>query len=90
MKKTLATIDLSNVNLTVQELHTKIGEAIEKGATNIEIPFRKGIPLVVSFVRNATQEEESKSVLKSLTTDQVEAIKLLYNIEIDTNGFRSE
>ncbi len=91
MKVIVLNIDIANEALTLDQLHKQIGEAIEKGAQQIDVPEeRKGIPYVLTFVRDATEVEESKNVLKILTPDQVEALKKLYDIEIDTNGLRAK
>ena len=84
-------INIADESLTIEQLHKQIGEAMEKGAKRIEVPEeRKGIPYEVTFVRDASEEEESKNVLKKLTTEQIEALKKLYDIEIDINGLRTK
>jgi hypothetical protein len=91
MKVVVVKIDIADETLTIEQLHKLIGEAVEKGAKRIEVPEeRKGIPYEVSFVRDATDEEESKNVFKTLTPEQVEALKKLYDIEIDINGLRTK
>lgn len=84
-------INIADESLTIEQLHKQIGEAMEKGAKRIEVPEeRKGIPYEVTFVRDATEQEESKNVLKTLTPEQIEALKKLYDIEIDINGLRTK
>lgn len=91
MKVVVVKIDIANESLSIEQLQKVLDEAIEKGAKRIEVPEeRKGIPYEVSFVRDATEEEESKNVLKTLTPEQVEALKKLHDIEIDTNGLRAK
>ena len=91
MKVVVVKIDIANESLSIEQLQKVLDEAIEKGAKRIEVPEeRKGIPYEVSFVRDATEVEESKNVLKTLTPDQVEALNKLYDIEIDTNGLRAK
>lgn len=91
MKVVVVKIDIANESLSIEQLQKVLDEAIEKGAKRIEVPEeRKGIPYEVSFVRDATDEEESKNVLKTMTPEQVEALKKLYDIEIDTNGLRTK
>lgn len=84
-------IDIADESLTIEQLHKQISEAMEKGAKRIQVPEeRKGIPYEVTFIRDATEQEESKNVLKTLTPEQIEALKTLYNIEIDINGLRTK
>ena len=84
-------INIADESLTIEQLHKQIGEAMEKGAKRIEVPEeRKGIPYEVTFVRDASEEEESKNVFKKLTPEQIEALKKLYDIEIDINGLRTK
>ena len=91
MKVVIVKIDIADESLTIEQIHKLLGEAIEKGAKKIEVPEeRKGIPYEISFIRDATDEEESKNVLKTMTPEQVEALKKLYDIEIDTNGLRTK
>jgi len=68
MKVVVVKIDIADETLTIEQLHKLIGEAVEKGAKRIEVPEeRKGIPYEVSFVRDATDEEESKNVFNAYT-----------------------
>lgn len=91
MKVVVVKIDIADESLTIEQLHKQIGESMEKGAKRIEVPEeRKGIPYEVTFVRDATEQEESKNVLKTLTPEQIEALKKLYDIEIDINGLRTK
>jgi len=91
MKVVVTSIDIAGEELSIEQLHKLIGEAINKGAKGIEVPAdRKGIPYVLTLVRDATEEEQSKDVLKTLTPEQIEALKKLYDIEIDINGLRTK